>query len=122
MSFNFKSIDHFQLASPKNTEEIARKFFTNILKFQEIDKPETLKSNGGVWFKSGSIQIHIGTEDHFIPARKAHPALEVENLVDLKQHLISNHIPFIEDKKLPGANRIYVFDPFGNRIEILEWI
>ncbi|MFD4818069.1 VOC family protein [Peribacillus butanolivorans] len=56
MSFNFKSIDHFQLASPKNTEEIARKFFTNVLKFQEIDKPETLKSNGGVWFKSGSIQ------------------------------------------------------------------
>ncbi|MFB6804767.1 hypothetical protein ACFCVU_27115 [Peribacillus butanolivorans] len=55
MSFNFKSIDHFQLASPKNTEEIARKFFTNVLKFQEIDKPETLKSNGGVWFKSGSI-------------------------------------------------------------------
>ncbi|MFE3976325.1 MULTISPECIES: VOC family protein [unclassified Peribacillus] len=122
MGFVFKAIDHFQLASPKNTEDQSRKFFNEILMFQEVDKPASLKSNGGVWFESGSIKIHVGTEDQFIPARKAHPALEVENLRDFKQHLITNRVSFTEDKRLPGANRIYISDPFGNRIEILEWI
>jgi catechol 2,3-dioxygenase-like lactoylglutathione lyase family enzyme len=122
MGFIFKAIDHFQLASPKNTEDQSRKFFNEILMFREVDKPASLKSNGGVWFESGSIKINVGTEDQFIPARKAHPALEVENLRDFKQHLITNRVSFTEDKRLPGANRIYISDPFGNRIEILEWI
>ncbi|MDF9761054.1 catechol 2,3-dioxygenase-like lactoylglutathione lyase family enzyme [Peribacillus simplex] len=122
MGFIFKAIDHFQLASPKNTEDQSRKFFNEILMFREVDKPASLKSSGGVWFESGSIKIHVGTEDQFIPARKAHPALEVENLRDFKQHLITNRVSFTEDKRLPGANRIYISDPFGNRIEILEWI
>ncbi|MGE7184244.1 VOC family protein [Peribacillus sp. NPDC006672] len=122
MGFIFKAIDHFQLASPKNTEDQSRKFFTEILMFREVDKPAALRSSGGVWFESGSIKIHVGTEDQFIPARKAHPALEVENLRDFKQHLITNRVSFTEDKRLPGANRIYISDPFGNRIEILEWI
>ncbi|AMM93438.1 glyoxalase [Peribacillus sp. SIMBA_075] len=122
MGFIFKAIDHFQLASPKNTEDQSRKFFKEILMFREVDKPASLKSSGGVWFESGSIKIHVGTEDQFIPARKAHPALEVENLRDFKQHLITNRVSFTEDKRLPGANRIYISDPFGNRIEILEWI
>ncbi|MBD8591505.1 VOC family protein [Peribacillus castrilensis] len=121
MNFIFKSIDHYQLASPKNTENQSRKFFTEILMFREVKKPPSLSSNGGLWFESGSIKIHVGTEDHFIPARKAHPALEVENLNEFKQHLMTKHISFTEDGRLPGANHIYLSDPFGNRIEILEW-
>ncbi|MGE7878622.1 VOC family protein [Peribacillus muralis] len=121
MDFHFKSIDHFQLVSPIGSEDISRSFYHGILKLREVEKPETLKANGGVWFEAGSINIHIGTEEPFIPARKAHPALEIENLSALKQHLIANEISFIEDERLPGANRIYVADPFGNRIEILEW-
>jgi extradiol dioxygenase family protein len=89
--------------------------------FREVKKPPSLSSNGGLWFESGSIKIHVGTEDHFIPARKAHPALEVENLNEFKQHLMTKHISFTEDGRLPEANRIYLSDPFGNRIEILEW-
>jgi catechol 2,3-dioxygenase-like lactoylglutathione lyase family enzyme len=89
--------------------------------FREVKKPLSLSSNGVLWFESGSIKIHVGTEDNFIPARKAHPALEVENLKEFKQHLITKHISFTEDGRLPGANRIYLSDPFGNRIEILEW-
>ncbi|MGG3557151.1 glyoxalase [Peribacillus frigoritolerans] len=120
MNFIFKSIDRYQLASPKNAEDQSRKFFTEIL-ILEVKKPLSLNFNGGLWFESGSIKIHVGTEDNFIPARKAHPALEVENLHDFKQHLMTKHISLIEDGRLPGANRIYFSDSFGNRIEILEW-
>jgi hypothetical protein len=77
MNFVFKSIDHYQLASPKNTECQSRKFFTEIFMFREVKKPPSLSANGGLWFESGSIKIHVGTENNFIPARKAHPALEV---------------------------------------------
>ncbi|MEK4484208.1 VOC family protein [Psychrobacillus sp. FSL H8-0484] len=122
MSFAFKSIDHVQLAAPIGSETIARKFFCEILGFQEVEKPGILGKRGGVWFQFGTYQIHIGIEEPFAPAKKAHPAFQVENLEALKMHLTKNEINFIVDTDLPGANRIYVHDPFGNRIEILEWI
>lgn len=121
MSFAFKSIDHVQLAAPKGSEIIAKHFFGEILGFQEVEKPEVLKKRGGVWFQFGNYQIHIGIEEPFAPAKKAHPAFQVENLEALKTHLMKHEVHFIVDTDLPGANRIYVNDPFGNRIEILEW-
>lgn len=120
--FTFKAIDHIQLAAPKGSEDIARQFFRDILGFEEMEKPEQLKKRGGVWFRCGNIQVHIGVEDPFSPARKAHPAFEIENIEALKNHLVTNGIEIIEDHKLPGANRFYVSDPFGNRIEMLEWV
>ncbi|SEN24029.1 Catechol 2,3-dioxygenase [Mesobacillus persicus] len=121
MSFVFKSIDHIQLAAPSGAEDAARRFFVDILGFDEIEKPDALKKRGGVWFSCGKLQVHIGIEEPFSPAKKAHPAFEVENIEELKVHLMNNGIPFTEDNQLPGANRFYVNDPFGNRIELLEW-
>ncbi|WP_210363989.1 VOC family protein [Bacillus sp. REN3] len=122
MEFKYKGIDHIQLAAPKGCEEKARAFFGEILGYEEIEKPEELKKRGGVWFRYGACQIHIGVEDPFTPARKAHPAFEVENLEKLMKHLALSGVDYMKDSNLPGANRIYVYDPFGNRIEFLEWI
>ncbi|MBT2758672.1 VOC family protein [Mesobacillus foraminis] len=122
MDFALKGIDHVQLAAPKGSEEAARSFFAGILGMTEIDKPEKLRKRGGVWFQFGSSQLHIGIEEPFIPARKAHPAFATENLKSLRKHLRENNTAFLEDSSLPGADRIYINDPFGNRIEILEWI
>lgn len=122
MTFKFKAIDHVQLAAPKGSEDSARKFFGGILGFEEIEKPPVLKKRGGAWFKYGSCQIHIGIEEPFVPAQKAHPAFELENIEGLKEHLAAAGVEYIEDDNLPGANRIYVQDPFGNRIELLEWV
>ena len=121
MTFLFKAIDHVQLAAPKGSEELARQFFKDILGFEEMEKPEELKKRGGVWFQFGSYQVHIGIEEPFSPAKKAHPAFEVENMEALKNHLTANGVEVIEDNHLPGAERVYIFDPFGNRIELLEW-
>jgi len=121
MAFKFSAIDHVQLAAPKGSEEAARKFFRDILGFEEIEKPKELQKRGGAWFAFGNVQIHIGIEEPFIPAKKAHPAFEIENINELKVHLIENGIDIVEDNNLPGANRFYVNDPFGNRMEVLEW-
>jgi catechol 2,3-dioxygenase-like lactoylglutathione lyase family enzyme len=121
MSFVIKKIDHVQLAAPKGCEPKARDFFGEILGFQEIEKPEELKKRGGVWFEFGGFQIHIGVEDNFTPAKKAHPAFEVQNLDGLKIKLIEKKVLYIEDNNLPGAKRIHTTDPFGNRLEFLEW-
>ncbi|MGE7835294.1 VOC family protein [Viridibacillus arvi] len=122
MSFVFKSIAHIQLAAPKGSEDEAKRFFGDILGFREIEKPELLRKRGGVWFEFANYQIHIGIEEPFSPAKKAHPAFEIENIEALKSHLSKNEIKFIVDEDLPGANRIYINDPFGNRIEVLEWV
>ncbi|SDZ35988.1 Catechol 2,3-dioxygenase [Evansella caseinilytica] len=121
MGFSFKTIDHVQLAAPEGSESRAKNFFTGVLGLEELEKPPALRKRGGVWFRCGSTQIHIGIEEPFSPAKKAHPAFEVENIIDLKKHLTKSGITYIEDDLLPGADRIYVYDPFGNRMELLEW-
>ncbi|MGG1674441.1 VOC family protein [Neobacillus sp. NRS-1170] len=122
MSFTIKKIDHVQLAGPKGCEEAAREFFGEILGLTEVEKPEELKKRGGVWFEFGTFQIHIGVEEPFAPAKKAHPAFVVENIEDLKAHFQEKQVDFTSDENLPGASRIHVHDPFGNRMEFLEWV
>ncbi|KKK36526.1 glyoxalase [Mesobacillus campisalis] len=121
MAFMLKELDHVQLAAPPGSEDLSRNFYGELLGMKEVEKPESLKKRGGVWFQFGSSQLHIGIEEPFTPARKAHPALVIENLDELKLHLKANQVPFKEDSLLPGADRIYVDDPFGNRLEMLEW-
>jgi catechol 2,3-dioxygenase-like lactoylglutathione lyase family enzyme len=113
-------IDHVQLAAPPASEAAACKFFGELLGMQELAKPASLQSRGGVWFQCGGQQLHIGIEADFQPNRKAHPALAVRNLVALRLRLQAAGIKITEDNALPGAQRIYVEDPFGNRLELLE--
>ncbi|MFC4559073.1 VOC family protein [Virgibacillus kekensis] len=121
MSFTYDVIDHVQLAAPVGGEDKARMFYKDLLGFQEIDKPPLLKKNGGVWFQAGFVHIHIGIEDPFIPAKKAHPAFRIHHIEELMAYLDEKEILYKNDERLPGANRFYLTDPFGNRLEFLEW-
>jgi catechol 2,3-dioxygenase-like lactoylglutathione lyase family enzyme len=121
LAFNFIAIDHVQLAAPRGSEQTAKKFYAEILGFTEIEKPPELKKRGGCWFQNGKIQIHIGIEEPFLPVKKAHPAFEVRNLESLKERFTHYQMKWTEDGKLPGAARVYATDPFGNRLEFLEW-
>jgi catechol 2,3-dioxygenase-like lactoylglutathione lyase family enzyme len=115
------SIDHVQIAMPAGEEEKAREFYIDILGFTEIPKPPELAKRGGVWFQSERVQLHLGIEADFRPARKAHPAFQVDEL-DL---LIANvqRAGYETDTSQPaldGYKRAHIFDPFGNRIELME--
>ncbi|HEX7064359.1 MAG TPA: VOC family protein [Bacillales bacterium] len=121
MSYSFTGIDHVQLAAPHGCEEEARKFFGDILGMKEIPKPANLARRGGVWFKCGTHQLHIGVQEDFVPAKKAHPAFHVENLGALRERIMNKGIKVKDDESLEGANRFYVNDPFGNRLEFLHW-
>lgn len=121
MSHFFYGIDHIQLAAPERCEDQARRFFGEILGMEEIEKPESLRKRGGVWFRCGTQQLHIGVEGNFSPAKKAHPAIHVHNLAFLKERVMGQGISVIDDELLPGADRFYLEDPFGNRLEFLEW-
>jgi len=112
MRHSFYGIDHVQLAAPAGCEEQARSFFGDILGMEEIEKPEDLRKRGGVWFQCGTHQIHIGVDPKFVPARKAHPAIHVRNLVALKERIVSHGITVKDDELLPGADRFYVDDPY----------
>jgi catechol 2,3-dioxygenase-like lactoylglutathione lyase family enzyme len=120
MSFHFAGIDHVQLAAPAGTEETARRFFGGILGMPEIPKPEELKKRGGVWFQCGPQQIHIGIEEPFLPAKKAHPAFLVHNLDELMKRMKEHGIEVREDHAIPEVKRCFADDPFGNRLEFME--
>ena len=115
------SIDHVQIAMPAGEEEKARVFYVNLLGFREIPKPSELAKRGGAWFQSGNVQLHLGVEEDFKPARKAHPAFIVSDL-DLLITKIkdSGYETDTSQPPLDGYKRAHVFDPFGNRIELME--
>jgi len=113
-------IDHVQIAAPKGCEPEARRFFGHLLGLPEIEKPEPLRSRGGCWFRVGSRQLHIGVEDPFQPATKAHPAFSVANIDQLFETLSQHGIPCIWDQALHGIRRFYANDPWGNRLEFTE--
>lgn len=113
-------IHHIQLAMPEGSEAQARNFYAGVLSLDEIEKPESLRSRGGVWFTSNGVEVHLGVEKQFSPAKKAHPAFRVASLDEAITTLSRHGVNFRRDIDLPGLRRVYVDDPFGNRIEILE--
>ena len=115
------SIDHVQIAMPAGEEEKARAFYVGLLGFTEIPKPPELAKRGGAWFQSEIVQLHLGVESNFRPARKAHPAFAVDDL-DTLLAKVQNAGYDIDTSQPPleGYKRAHVFDPFGNRIELME--
>jgi catechol 2,3-dioxygenase-like lactoylglutathione lyase family enzyme len=114
------SIDHVQLAMPKGSEDRARSFYREALGMKEIPKPDALAGRGGCWFASGEAQVHLGVEDDFRPAKKAHPALAVEGLDEILARCEAAGVQIKPDAKFDGRKRVHVFDPFGNRLELIE--
>jgi len=113
-------IDHIQLAMPRGREQDARAFYEGLLGIPEVQKPQNLAKRGGCWFVRDTLRVHLGVEDDFRPAHKAHPAFLVEDLSGLKKLLEAGGFEPKTDEPLEGFDRIYVDDPFGNRIELLE--
>ena len=113
-------IDHVQLAMPAGEEEKARGFYFGLLGIPEVQKPTALAQRGGAWFQQGQVKIHLGIEADFSPALKAHPALLVRDLASLVRRLGEARVQVVEDGGFPGYNRVYVSDPFGNRLELME--
>jgi catechol 2,3-dioxygenase-like lactoylglutathione lyase family enzyme len=114
-------LDHVQLAAPRGCEADARRFFGELLGLPELEKPVSLRGRGGMWFALGAQQLHIGIEDPFSPARKAHPAIRVDpdDLDEIAERLQSAGSEVTWDDALPGARRFYTSDPWGNRLELL---
>jgi catechol 2,3-dioxygenase-like lactoylglutathione lyase family enzyme len=119
MKVRIKRLDHVQICIPVGAEERAREFYTRVLGLEEIEKPDALKPNGGLWFEVADIQLHIGAED--APAKsKRHPAFEVEDLERVRAYLLENDVRVKDETPVPGLNRFSFFDPFDNRIEFME--
>src|SRR6185369_9462928 len=114
------AIEHVQLAMPPGGEDDARAFYTGLLGIPEVPKPPELAKRGGVWFEQGALKIHLGVEADFRPAKKAHPALLTDDLDALVARCHRAGVAVVHDEPLAGYRRVYVADPFGNRIELLE--
>ncbi len=114
-------LDHVQIAAPPGCEDDARRFFGDLVGLREIEKPEPLRARGGVWFAVGQHQLHIGIENDFAPARKAHPAfaLPSADLDELANRLTDAGVEVVWDSSLADRSRFYCEDPWGNRIEFL---
>ncbi len=114
------ALDHLLLAMPRGKEAEARAFYGDLLGLPELKKPPNLEVRGGVWFKLGTQQLHLGVEKDFRPAQKAHPAFLVRDLGGLRARLGSMATRPTKTSRWPAMQRFYVADPFGNRLELLE--
>jgi catechol 2,3-dioxygenase-like lactoylglutathione lyase family enzyme len=114
------ALHHVQLAMPAGEEDRARAFYGEVLGMAEVDKPPVLAERGGCWFRAGVVEIHLGIEEPFAPAKKAHPGILVEELDEVEAAFRDAGIEVSPDDELPGYRRFYVDDCFGNRLEFLE--
>jgi catechol 2,3-dioxygenase-like lactoylglutathione lyase family enzyme len=113
-------IDHVQVAAPAGCETDARAFYGKLLGLDEISKPAVLAARGGCWFRAGAQELHVGVEEPFAPARKAHPGLVADDLDALADRLQEGGHKVAFDDAIPGAKRFHVADPFGNRLEVRQ--
>jgi catechol 2,3-dioxygenase-like lactoylglutathione lyase family enzyme len=113
-------IDHVQVAAPAGCEAAARAFYGGLLGMEELPKPEALAARGGCWFAAGAQELHVGVEEPFAPARKAHPGLVVDDLDALAGRLAAQGIDVSWDEAIPGTKRFHIADPFGNRLELRQ--
>ena len=120
MSRNVYAIDHVQLAMPRNGEALARQFYGGLLGLEELAKPANLAARGGLWFACGALQVHLGVDGDFRAAKKAHPALRVRNLGELRAALETAGCAIkFDPEPVAGVERFFTEDPFGNRIEFV---
>jgi catechol 2,3-dioxygenase-like lactoylglutathione lyase family enzyme len=113
-------LDHVQVAAPAGCEPDARAFYGRALGMEELPKPEELRSGGGVWFRAGAQELHVGVEEPFAPARKAHPGLVVSDLDAVRRRFRAAGVHFEDDARIEGTDRLFVHDPFGNRLELRQ--
>lgn len=113
-------LHHVQLAMPEGGEAVAVAFYEGLLGIPQVEKPVHLAARGGCWFEDEAVRIHLGVEDDFTPAHKAHVALLVDDLAALRRFLEGADVLVIVDQPLPGYDRVYTSDPFGNRLEFLQ--
>jgi catechol 2,3-dioxygenase-like lactoylglutathione lyase family enzyme len=114
------SLHHLQVAIPPQQEDGARSFYGGLLGLEEVPKPEHLAKRGGCWFRGQGLELHLGVEADFRPARKAHPAFLVSGLHALRERFERAGVEIVDDTQLDGHERFYAFDPFGNRLELIE--
>lgn len=119
MKIKFQRLDHIQLCIPPDAEGQARAFYGELLGLAEIEKPAPLRANGGLWFEIAGIQLHIGVERDQSRSKR-HPAFEVENIEAVRNYLEAKGIRTRDESSLKGIERFSFFDPFDNRIELLE--
>lgn len=119
-AFAVRRIDHVQLAMPAGGEDDAVAFYDGLLGLASVPKPEPLRSRGGCWFQRDGVQVHLGVEADFRPNRKAHPALLLRGLDILVERLVAAGVAVREGNDVDDARHVYVDDPFGNRVELLE--
>ena len=120
MRVTFKRLDHVQVCVPRGGEARAREFYGRLLGLEEVEKPDALKANGGMWYNVADVQLHVGVEDAVAPSKR-HPAFEVEDARGARTYLEQSGVPTKDEPDIPGVvHRFSFFDPFGNRIELLE--
>ncbi|AXE86489.1 VOC family protein [Streptomyces sp. Go-475] len=114
------AVDHVQLAAPPGSEERLRAYYVDVLGMAEEPKPPGPARRGGCWFRAGQVRLHLGVEEDFRAARKAHPGLRVTGIDAYAARLAAHGAPVTWDSALPGHKRFYSRDPVGNRLEFLE--
>ncbi|WP_410505954.1 VOC family protein [Intrasporangium sp.] len=114
------TLHHVQVSGPVGCEDAMRAFYGAVLGMTELEKPERLRARGGAWFRSGGVEIHVGIEEGFRPARKAHPGIAVDDLDALAARVTAAGAPVTWDDNIAGLRRFHTSDPVGNRLEFQQ--
>ncbi|KAA2263041.1 glyoxalase [Solihabitans fulvus] len=112
-------LHHVQLTIPPGSEQECRRFYVDVLGMSEVRKPPNLAARGGLWVRADRLEIHLGVEADFVPARRAHPGILVADVDALADRLAGHGVEVTWDENFPGYRRFHTFDNLGNRLEFM---
>ncbi|KZL13358.1 VOC family protein [Pseudovibrio sp. Ad26] len=114
------SLQHFNLPIAPDGDKLAREFYVDLLGFEEVERPESIRHRSGGWFSVGSVNLHLTVQDPFVANKVGHPAFVVDDIIKLTQHLRDAGYEVSEDPTFIGFLRRTTHDPFGNRVELMQ--
>ena len=115
-----RAIDHVPIALPVGGEAQARPFYGDLLGLTEVPKPAELAKRGGCWFELGTVKVHLGVEQDFRANVKAHVAFVVDDVTAIAARAAAAGYETKANDEIDGVERVFIFDPFGNRLEFLK--
>jgi catechol 2,3-dioxygenase-like lactoylglutathione lyase family enzyme len=100
--------------------ERSRRFYRDLLGLKQINKPRTFDFVV-VWFDLGNQHLHLLLKDRPDTLSPRHFALRVPDAAMARRYFQEHGVATQETTPIPGADRFFIADPDGNRIEIIQW-
>lgn len=117
----FLGVHHVLVGVPPDQKEPAHQFYEDVLGFVPVASPLESGSTGNLWwYECGNAELHVSLVPDYRANIRPHVAIRIANLPAFRERLARHGIETKLDYSYMGCWRIYLVDPWNNRLEFIS--